>query len=213
MCIIGWHRSASLMASVPFCRTIRPPGCASGRQYSSKTGMGATARAVTNWYFSRWSGSWPSSSARMVMVSVLCNCKVSKTSLQKLTFLPTESTRVSLSSGQMIFSGMPGKPAPVPKSTRLVGGAVLLQPFVTLSESKKCLKRISSGSRMAVRLNFVFHSSSVFKYISNCSNCQGLSSIPKSFSAAFCQVTIALLYPIKIYGFETPAEVKTDGKR
>jgi len=62
-------------------------------------------------------------------------------------------------SGLRIFIGNPGNPAPVPISATF---AFIEISFATVNESTKCFKIISSGSIIAVKFIFSFHSINKF---------------------------------------------------
>jgi len=147
-------------AVLPFWAIANPPTRTKGRRYSARIFNCATARAVAASYISRWVSCAPTSSARAVITSTFSSCRVSTICLQKSAFLPMDSTRVRRKPGMRIFSGMPGKPAPVPISIKEVGGSISRQAYVQVSESRKCFLIMSAGSRIAVRLICSFQESS-----------------------------------------------------
>src|SRR5436853_16916 len=82
------------------------------------------------------------------------------TSGRSAAFLIFDSMRKTCKLGRRIFSGKPGNPAPVPTSAsrpRSIGTEI---PANMLSQ--KCRWRISSGSRIAVKLSLSFQVSRIF---------------------------------------------------
>ena len=79
----------------------------------------ATALAVAKSNFSRYFLFLAASSLRAWITSTSFKPNSSTTSCKNFTRLFKESSNVNFNSGQNIFNGSPGKPAPVPTSIRL----------------------------------------------------------------------------------------------
>lgn len=94
------------------------------------------------------------SSRRSPRTVTWVNPQARAASFKKARFFATGSSRATAIPGKTIFKARPGKPAPLPMSSksprsRMCRARKRLSP--------KCRVRHSSGSRMAVRLIFSFH--------------------------------------------------------
>ena len=152
--IARFAASTSASGSGPFMAKKTPPICKNGRQYSHSRFSGATARAVAKANFVRRPACRPPSSARAWTICA-SSPRRSSTSRRKIRRLFKLSSKVRWRPGRRIFSGTPGKPAPVPTSIRVSpcsnsGNNRML--------SKKCLTTTAFGSVIAVKFIFSFHS-------------------------------------------------------
>jgi len=164
----------------PISRARRPWGAerlaATGRIDWNRS----TARRVTSWKLADGSDS-----ARAFCILMSVNVRARATSRRKAAFLWLDSIRVREISGAQSLRGMPGNPAPEPRSatvTSSIGGAACGGPSASLTagdveecrgkrwraakkDSPKWRVTISSSLRMAVRLTRAFQRSSRSIYV------------------------------------------------
>src|SRR3954470_17504830 len=80
--------------------------------------------------------------------------------------------------------GIPGNPAPEPRSIALWIVASFNNSLAAKNDSPKCRETISSGVRTAVRFVLAFHFTSNAKYADTCSICAALRLSPARYGAS-----------------------------
>ena len=134
-----------------------PPGLRHCAARGTRTSRFPTARMVAKSKAGAVGWREPILPAARRATQTWLNPQARAASLRKARFFATGSSRVTESSGKAIFRAKPGKPAPLPMSSRV--------PWSCTCRARKRLSpkwRVthSSGSRMAVRLIFWFQRSS-----------------------------------------------------
>ena len=171
---------SSSCAAGPLYAISLPPTFTNGNASSHSTFSLATARAVTMSNFSRISP-FAASSALACTASMFTPARFAA-SFRKLTRFPSESTSVTCTSGLAIASGIPGKPAPLPKSI-MPRPAGIISNFSGISESTKCRLTASSSDSTRVRFMLSFTSFRYVQYLSMLSAIPSLISTPHSRAA------------------------------
>ena len=147
--------SSSSVQSGPFMARNTPPVRTNGRHSSLSRYSRATARETAA---SNCPRSSDASSARACRHVTSVRPAAAQTSPRKRTRLSKLSSSVSEMSGCAIFSGRPGKPAPVPTSMTALpaSGSTVSRA----AESRKCSCATSVSPWMAVRFMTLLRSSS-----------------------------------------------------
>ncbi len=170
-------------------RHKRPPGArqrvASGTNRSSRP----TAREVT---VSKHDPGIASrySSRRSQRTSTGSILHTRATSFRNARFLETGSSRVTRKAGKAIFSASPGKPAPLPTSSR----RPLRSSHREMNRlSPKCRVMHSSSLQIAVRLILRFQCRSKLRYATNWPVCAAESSSPKDSSNWVIRASLSMV--------------------
>jgi len=177
---IGWRQvspgnaaRAAFSCERPIRRARRPPGFSRLAATGSISTKCSTARRVT---MSKLDGGRVSARVFCILTSV--NVRERAVSRRKAAFLWLDSMSVRAMFGTQSLMGIPGKPAPEPRSatvTRLATSKALNTEYTEEAQGKRwrAAKRdspkwrvtIFSGSRMAVRLMRAFQRRSISIYV------------------------------------------------
>src|SRR5260370_16897773 len=146
----------SISAGPPFDHSIaikHPPSATYVRPSSTQSSGACTAREITTSAVATFSArGCPSARPSTARILSLIS-RVANACFKKATLRPDLSSTVTSRSGSASLIGIPGKPPPLPMSSKVVAPVTW---GTTASESTKCFSKISAGPVIAVRLTFRF---------------------------------------------------------
>lgn len=154
--------------AVPIISASLPPGLTRLRAIGNELSNRSTARMVTS------SATPENASARAPKTLTFLNCNAETTSFRNAAFFACDSISVTRAPGACIASGIPGNPAPEPRSIAVPAQSAVTRCEAAKKDSPKCRVTISSGSRTAVRFILRFHFRRRSTYIDIFCSCAAL---------------------------------------
>ena len=177
------------MSFSPFHSTRNPPTFTNGSPTSALIGIFPTPRIAAMSNCSRNFLSLPMSSPRAISrFTSFESSRRRKSIITNAAFFSFESRSVRRMEGNAIFSGMPGKPAPVPMSMSSVPSNFTAR-FIA-SESAKCFSADSLSPFIAVRLKRVLFQLSSIDFCTSIRRRARSSSSTPNFFASFFSISV-----------------------